>query len=74
MNGSSRVKAVSEARQYAMFICRELLKMPYESIGREFGGRDHATVLHACRKVKKLVDENPPSKTSLKEIEDGLKV
>ncbi len=74
MNASSRVKAVSEARQYAMFICRELLKMPFESIGREFGGRDHATVLHACRKVRKLVEENPSSKTSLKEIEDGLKV
>lgn len=74
LNGSSRVKPVSEARQFAMFICRESLKMPLESIGREFGGRDHATVLHACKKVRESIDKGMTAKTSYKEIMDDLKV
>ena len=74
LNGASRVKPVSEARQFAMFICREALKMPLESIGREFGGRDHATVLHSCKKVKEAIDKGLTAKTSYNEIMDDLKV
>lgn len=74
LNSASRVKPVSEARQFAMFICREALKMPLESIGREFGGRDHATVLHACKKVKEAIDKGQTAKTSYNEIMDDLKV
>jgi len=74
LNSASRVKPVSEARQFAMFICREALKMPLESIGREFGGRDHATVLHACKKVKESIDKGLTAKTSYNEIMDDLKV
>lgn len=58
MNSPSRVKPVTEARQSAMYVCREMLNMPLESIGREFGGRDHATVLHSCRKVKEAMEKD----------------
>ncbi|HNZ09690.1 MAG TPA: chromosomal replication initiator protein DnaA [Bacillota bacterium] len=68
MNSSSRVKAITEARQSAMYICREILNMPLESIGREFGGRNHATVLHACRKVKESMEKDISSKDKIGDL------
>lgn len=73
MNSSSRVKPVVEARQSAMFICREILSMPLESIGREFGGRDHATVLHSCRKVKETMEKDISVKDRIGDIIKALR-
>lgn len=73
MNSPSRVKPVTEARQSAMYVCREILNMPLESIGREFGGRDHATVLHSCRKVKEAMDKDISVKDLVGDIIKELK-
>lgn len=73
MNSPSRVKPVTEARQSAMFICREILSMPFESIGREFGGRDHATVLHSCRKVKESMEKDISVKDLIGDLIKDLK-
>lgn len=43
-------------RQIAMFLCRELCSLSYPEIGSAFGGRDHSTVIHSCRKIG--VDKN----------------
>ena len=50
----SRKKEISLPRQIAMYLFRTELKLSYPGIGKYFGGRDHTTVLHACRKVKEL--------------------
>ena len=50
--GSSRKMEIAEARQISIYLCREILKSPLVTIGMHFGGRDHSTVLHACRVVK----------------------
>jgi len=45
------------ARQIAMYLCRELTEMSLPKIGQEFGNRDHTTVMHADRKIRKLMAE-----------------
>ena len=50
--GKSRKKEVVEARQTAMFLCRNLLDASLSSVGVHFGGRDHTTVMHAIRSVE----------------------
>ncbi|OGW60792.1 MAG: hypothetical protein A2V83_03430 [Nitrospirae bacterium RBG_16_64_22] len=52
MRSRRRTKAVVQPRQVAMFLCRDLTKMSLPEIARQFGGKDHTTVLHACRQVE----------------------
>ena len=49
-----RSRSVARPRQVAMAIAKELTNHSLPEIGESFGGRDHTTVLHACRKVKEL--------------------
>lgn len=50
-----RNRSVTRPRQMAMALAKELTTHSLPEIGDAFGGRDHTTVLHACRKVKELV-------------------
>ena len=50
----SRRQTVARPRQIAMALCKELTRHSLPEIGDAFGGRDHTTVLHACRKVTEL--------------------
>ena len=50
--GPSRRKEIAEARQISVYLCRELLGLSLSTIGMHFGGRDHTTALHACKKVR----------------------
>jgi chromosomal replication initiator protein len=58
LKGKSRQQHIAEARGAAMHLCRELLGSSYAQIGRFFGGRDHTTVLHACRKVRRRLERS----------------
>jgi chromosomal replication initiator protein len=55
--GPTRKRPLVEARQIAMYVMRELTELSYPSIGEEFGGRDHTTVLHAVNKIGKEMKE-----------------
>jgi|TARA_B100001964_G_scaffold170116_1_gene187113 chromosomal replication initiator protein len=55
--GASRRRPLVTARQVAMYTLRELTDLSYPAIGREFGGRDHTTVIHAVDKIGKLMSE-----------------
>jgi len=55
--GGSRRRPLVTARQVAMYIFRELTDLSYPGIAREFGGRDHTTVIHAVEKIKGLMAE-----------------
>lgn len=46
-------------RQVAMFLCRELTLRSTPEIGRAFAGRDHTTIIHACRKIEALISTDP---------------
>ena len=53
-----RNRSVARPRQMAMTLAKELTNKSLPEIGDLFGGRDHTTVLHACRKIKQLIEEN----------------
>ncbi len=53
-----RSRSVARPRQMAMAISKELTNHSLPEIGEAFGGRDHTTVLHACRKIKDLINTN----------------
>ena len=54
---ANRSRNLVLARQIAMYLCRELTEMSLPKIGQEFGNRDHTTVMHADRKIRKLMAE-----------------
>ena len=54
MHSKKRSRAVARPRQVAMALTKELTQLSLPEIGSNFGGRDHTTVLHACRQVAKL--------------------
>lgn len=58
MLSSRRTKQLVRRRQIAMFLSRELTPCSLPEIGRRFGGRDHTTILHACRTVERLCRES----------------
>ncbi|TMM18168.1 MAG: chromosomal replication initiator protein DnaA [Actinobacteria bacterium] len=55
--GTSRRRPLVTARQIGMYVFRELTEFSYPAIAREFGGRDHTTVIHAVEKVSALMKE-----------------
>lgn len=59
MHSKRRTRALVRPRQIAMSLAKELTSMSLPDIGNSFGGRDHTTVLHACRKVAELKIEDP---------------
>lgn len=59
MYSKKRARSVARPRQMAMALAKELTQLSLPDIGEAFGGRDHTTVLHACRKIAELRSENP---------------
>ena len=53
--GPSRSRTLVVARQVAMYLCRELTDLSFPKVGQQFGGRDHTTVMHAERKIRKEI-------------------
>jgi chromosomal replication initiator protein len=59
MHSKKRSRAVARPRQVAMALAKELTQLSLPEIGSNFGGRDHTTVLHACRQIAKLRESLP---------------
>lgn len=58
LHAKTRTRQIARPRQIAMALSKELTDHSLPEIGDSFGGRDHTTVLHACRKVAELVDSD----------------
>lgn len=69
LSGNKRSNDIAFPRQIAMYLCREVANMSFPQIGVDFGGRDHSTVMHACKKIEKEVKE----KSNTKLIVDSVK-
>ena len=69
LSGNKRSNDIAFPRQIAMYLCREIANMSFPQIGVDFGGRDHSTVMHACKKIEKEVKE----KNNTKLIVDSVK-
>jgi len=74
MHSSSRKREIVQARQIAMYFSKNLTKNSLQSIGTQIGGRDHATVLHACKTVTNLSETNKKYKSQIDEIKKRLGV
>src|SRR5579885_1607781 len=70
-HSAGRARRIARPRQVAMYLARQLTMRSLPEIGRRFGGRDHTTVLHACRRIAALCEDDPLFK---QEIEFLLQV
>jgi len=71
--GSSRSRVLVNARQIAMYLCRELTELSLPKIGQQFGGRDHTTVIHADRKIRTLMAERRSIYNQVTELTNRIK-
>jgi chromosomal replication initiator protein len=65
---TNRSRPLVNARQMAMYLCRELTDLSLPKIGERFGGRDHSTVVHANNKVKRELQERQSSFEQVREL------
>jgi len=69
---AGRTARLAWPRQVAMYLARELTQESLPAIGREFGGRDHTTVLHACKRISERMSENVSSRAAVEELRTRL--
>jgi chromosomal replication initiator protein len=72
ITGASRLGHVSWPRQLAIYLVRELTDTPLQRIGDAFGGRNHATVLHACKRVSDRISLNNDDAADLQELSAAI--
>lgn len=72
LTGSSRKAPLTAARHTAMYLLYNDLQLPYEQVGRLFGGRDHTTVIHAVEKIADLIKTDPAMAKIIADIKHGL--
>ena len=73
LTGTSRAQAIATARQIAMYLCREMTNLSLPKIGQLFGGRDHTTVMHACKKIAELMKERRSIYNQVTELTTRIK-
>jgi len=67
-----RSKTLVHPRQIAMYLCRELTDSSYPEIGRQFGGKDHTTIIHACKQVIKAKDSDSALSATLDSLREQI--
>ena len=72
LKSKTRKREVVQARQIAMFFAKNMTKSSLASIGLQCGGKDHATVLHACRTVNNLLETDKKFRVYIDEIEKKI--
>ena len=70
--GKIREKRISMPRQILMYLMREEIKGSYPAIGKELGGRDHTTVMHACKKIKREIEDNLQLKQEIETLKQNV--
>lgn len=69
----NRSRPLVHARQIAMYLCRELTDLSLPRIGDRFGGRDHSTVIHADKKIRKLLQERRACYEQVQELTERIR-
>ena len=64
--------ARAASRHLAMYFCKQLTEQPLKTIGLRFGGRDHSTVIHACKAVEDRYDTDMAFRKELEEVRSKL--
>ena len=73
LTGPGKTRAVAQSRQIAMYLCRELTDLSLPRIGQTFGGRDHTTVMHADKKIRKEIAERRRTFDQVQELTARIK-
>ena len=73
LRSKKRNKNIVLPRQIAMYIARQLTSLSLPEIGGAFGGKDHTTVLHSCKKIEKNLKSDITLKNSINELFFDLK-
>jgi chromosomal replication initiator protein len=72
VQSKQRYRELLLPRQVSMYLARRLTNLSLADIGSFFGGRDHSTVLHACRKVEQAICSDPAVDGAIKELHSEL--
>lgn len=72
LQSSSRKRNVVQARQIAMYFCKEMTKNSLAAIGKQIGNRNHATVLYACKTINNLIETDKKIKSDIDTINTKL--
>ena len=72
LRGSKRSNDIAFPRQIAMYLCRNVAQMSLPQIGKDFGKRDHTTVMHACNKIEVEIKENQNTKLIVESVKNIL--
>ncbi|MGB2983499.1 MAG: chromosomal replication initiator protein DnaA [Candidatus Bipolaricaulia bacterium] len=72
LESSSRKKEISQARHVAIFLARKMTDHSFPAIGREFGNRDHTTIMHSYSKVRTQLEETPLLQAEIGELQESL--
>ncbi len=67
-----RSRSISRPRQVAMYLCKELTELSYPEIGKYFGGKDHATVIHGVNKIKNLSSTDKKTQRDIENLMSNL--
>jgi chromosomal replication initiator protein len=73
LKSKRRTSDITLPRQIAMFLCRDITGLSLPVIGTEFGGRDHTTVLHSCKKISGLLERDRHMQNMLNDIKGCLR-
>ncbi len=68
IKSKKRNQSISRARNIAMYLCRELTSASTTEIGLSFGGKDHTTIIHACKKISDLIKDDELLRISIEGI------
>ena len=69
---SNRTAPIAWPRQVAMYLARELTDQTLPAIGRAFGGRNHTTVMHACRRTAERIAADPDAYETVRRLTERL--
>ena len=72
LKGSKRSNDIAFPRQIAMYLCRTVANMSLPQIGKDFGKRDHTTVMHACNKIEQEIKTNSNTKLIVESVKNIL--
>ena len=72
LKSARRMKHLAFPRQIAMYLCKKHLKNSFPELGQKFGGKDHTTVMHACKKIDRELQSNPRLRDDVEFLEKSL--
>ena len=72
LKSKRRTKTLVHPRQVAMYLCRELTDASFPEIGRDFGGKDHTTIIHACKQVQKSLENDSSLRATINSISEEV--